>query len=56
VAAEVAVGEAAYKELIERCTGHYAELAQPRNCVGKAPIRHAYTHAALNNLGKLDHL
>ena len=56
VAAQIAIGEAAYKERIERGARDHAKLAESGDASGEAPIRHAYTHSALNDLGKLDHL
>jgi hypothetical protein len=31
-------------------------LAQPGDGLGKAPVRYAHSHAALNDFRKLDHL
>src|ERR1700757_3213555 len=55
VAAGVAIREAAHEDLIEGCPGNHAELAQPGNGSGKAPVGDTDSHAPLNDYRQLDH-
>jgi hypothetical protein len=56
VVALIAVGEAPDKELVESRPRDDAELAELGDSLGKAPIRHTYPHAPLDDSRKLHHL
>ena len=56
VTAGVTVLQPAGENLVESYSRNYAQLASSRDGSSKAPIRHARTHAALDNLRKVFHL
>ena len=56
LAAHIAISEAAHKKGIECSSRNHTQLAEFRDSLGKAPIRHANTHPALDYLWELDHL
>ncbi len=56
MSAIVAIGETAHKQGVKCSPRNHAQLAEFRNSIGKAPIRHAYTHTALDYFWELDHL
>jgi hypothetical protein len=56
VSALVAIGNPPHKELVKRRAGDHSELAEFGHRLGKTPVGDAYTHAALNDFGKLHHL
>jgi hypothetical protein len=56
VAAGVAIGEAADKELVKCGSGDHTELTELRYGLRETPVGDADAHSALNDFGKLHHL